>query len=275
MNHKVKIQFVGPKGKDITEDHIVNADRGKDAEALLMEKLKPRVNRFIALSTTIAGYTDIPFYKGSDFLIGKADRFHEVTVDLTDHKAIYLIPAHSHAEAVERALDISGMTDEEIVGYKRSSIISVYDPLNELWIGDFHNRMQLRKQANFYTPVVERGPGKQMDLEEVIEAAKKEAPDNVDPETGEEFSREVVRFTGNVTTVEGEDMQNGQDPTAQEESYFVATPQLGPGTTEEKSKPTSKAKKESKPKKAKPSAEEGKVEKRKANRRNNWVSPTK
>ncbi|MBO0947554.1 DUF4494 family protein [Fibrella forsythiae] len=279
------------KSKVVSEPYLFEGVNYGEVEKNCYEALRTRIKGPDVDTIAKSSLGEPVFYAGTREDSFEADPFWRVGIE-TGEKYVYLVPAKDAEEAISRALKFHGYGERKSVfDIKRTDILGVWHPKNELWQGDWWNRMELlleQKKCSW----------------DINQTSLFNADGAVDPETGEVFNKpadfvapqetEEQRIArelderktnvpavrnvgvGSVETlaVEAEDMENGVEPEHFHEARLIETPQLGPGTdinaNSEQKYPAGKSKAKAKPKKeVKP-----KTPKRAAKRRGDWVSPT-
>jgi hypothetical protein len=141
---KVKYdQLNGDKNKTVSEPYLHEAVNFGEVEKQCYEHLKKRIKDPNVDAIAKASFDEVIFYAGTTPDSFTADPFYRIVIESGD-KRTYLIPAKDAEQAIERALKAHGYGDaHNVFEVKRTEILAVWHPKNELWMGDWHNRMDL------------------------------------------------------------------------------------------------------------------------------------
>lgn len=141
--------LVDGEPKQVTESYLHHSVSFADAEQQCYEHLKSRITEMEvkALSALKIGTSDVLFHahqEGDSFwkvktkyqtetLTGKAKTVYET----------FIVPALDDREASERVRDSfrSSLMTREIINVDVTTILAVYMPHNQIWEGDWANRM--------------------------------------------------------------------------------------------------------------------------------------
>lgn len=142
---KVKYeQSVDGKIKTVPELFLHEAVNFGEVEQHCYEHLTKRIKSPDVDAIAKAPFDAVIFYKGTDDISIIGHPFYRIDINWLDAKSVYLIPAKDAEQAIERALDYHGNADaSHVTGIKKTDIQGVWHPHNELWQGDWHNRMDL------------------------------------------------------------------------------------------------------------------------------------
>ena len=142
-------QLVDGEPKQVTESYLHDAVSFADAEVQCFEHLKARINELdvTALSRVKIGRTDVLFFafqEGDSFW--KVKTKYQTETFTGKAKTVYqsfILPAIDDREASERvrAEVASSLVAYEIINVDVTPIRAVYMPHNEIWEGDWKNRM--------------------------------------------------------------------------------------------------------------------------------------
>jgi hypothetical protein len=141
---KVKYgQMVEGKVKVVSENYLHDGVNFGEVETQCYEGLKTRIKDMNVDAIAKSTYGEVVFYKGTSDQSYVADPFYKVVID-TDGKYSYLIPAADAEQAIYRAIKAHGYGERtNISEVKRTDVLAVWHPHNELWQGDWWNRMEL------------------------------------------------------------------------------------------------------------------------------------
>ncbi|AKD55053.1 DUF4494 family protein [Spirosoma radiotolerans] len=150
---KVKYEIeANEKRKMISELYLYEAVNFGDVELQCYEHLKSRIKDPDVDAINKAPFSAVVFYSGTtdEWL---TDPFYRIGIKWGDDKDLYLIPARDPEQAIERALKYHGSAEKIHVNeIKKTEILAVWHPHNELWQGDWHNRMERLKLAHKHSP---------------------------------------------------------------------------------------------------------------------------
>lgn len=251
---KVKYgQTIDGKVKTVSELYLHEAVNFGEVELQCYEHLKTRIKGPNVDAIAKSTFGEVVFFKGTHDDRVLADPFFKVGIE-TGEKYSYLIPAKDAKEAMARALKAHGYGEpHNVFELKRTEVLAVWHPKNELWQGDWWNRMEMLKDAkkhswdlNQESMFNDDGSAKMPDwsTEKTTTETPKVPPFTVpEPDEATRIASELARRKTTTpalrnmdvagatepTVVEAEDLGNGYEP---EEVFHEAKfiPQLGPGT---------------------------------------------
>lgn len=227
--------LVGDKVKDVAEIYLHEACDFGEVETQCKTHLQTRIKRPKVNAIAESTHGEVIFYRGTHDDRVFADPFFHVGMD-TGEKYTYLIPAKDAKEAMARAIKAHGYGDEtSIFELKRTLILAVWHPHNELWQGDWWNRMDILLEAKKHSWDI-KPDTQQEDLFNDDGTAKQPAapaPDFKFPELDEATRIAAELAQRKMTTpalrnkasqeepvaVEAEDLENGSEP---EEEFHQA-----------------------------------------------------
>ncbi|WP_020603303.1 DUF4494 family protein [Spirosoma spitsbergense] len=145
---KVKYEALdGDTRKTLTELYLFEAVTFGDVETQCYEQLKTRIKDPDVDAIAKAPFGSVIFFSGTT-QEWFTDPFYRIGIKWGDDKDLYLVPAKDAEQAIERALSFHGSAEaSHIVEVKKTEILAVWHPKNELWQGDWHNRMERLKEA--------------------------------------------------------------------------------------------------------------------------------
>ncbi len=145
---KVKYgQMVDGKVKVVTEAYLHDAVNFGEVETQCYEQLRTRIKDMNVDAIAKSTLGEVVFYAGTSPESWTADPFYKVGID-TGEKYSYLVPAKDAEEAIARAIKAHGYGEKkQITEVKRTEILAIWHPHNELWQGDWWNRMELLLDA--------------------------------------------------------------------------------------------------------------------------------
>ncbi|GAB3881420.1 DUF4494 family protein [Spirosoma agri] len=146
--YKSKIKYsalVDGEAKALTEIYLHEAINYGEVETQCPEILKTRIKTFD--EDTIANIGKIKFAEVIFHPMAEDDAFWQVKVTVFDEKKrswACLVPALDYIAAGQRVSDYlkGSLLPYEIADVKKSDILAVWHPKNELWQGDWYNRME-------------------------------------------------------------------------------------------------------------------------------------
>ncbi len=146
MWRKSKIKYdalVNGEPKTQTECYLHDSVSLGEVEQQCAEHLRVRIKNPDVDAAAKVKYAQVIFFPMQD-----EDAFYEVkTLEYIEGKkytSTYLLPALTTIEAEQRLKDHykNMVIPWEIVAVKKSDIMAVWHPHNEIWKGDWHNRME-------------------------------------------------------------------------------------------------------------------------------------
>lgn len=142
---KVKYEtVVEGRTKTITESYLHEAVNFGEVEKHCYENLKTRIKHPNVDAIAKANVGEVVFYAGTSDSSYVADAFYRVAITWSDDKSAFLVPAKDAEQAIERALKAHGVAQVgDVKEVSRTDILAVWHPHNELWRGDWWNRMEL------------------------------------------------------------------------------------------------------------------------------------
>lgn len=209
--------LVDGKDKLVTEQYLHRGVIYGDAETQCFETLRTRLKTMDVDNMNKPGYDEVVFYSGTadeNALLG--DPFFQVNIKAGGEKRNYLIPARDANQAITRGLKAYGWGEaKNVVSVKQTDILGVWDPHNELWQGDWWNRMERLAEC--------RRVSRDLNQTEAFNPDGSAKTDTEPTSTG-------LAIRNNVEDVEAEDMGNEYDSGNTETLRPVL--ELPPGVTD-------------------------------------------
>jgi len=205
--------------KTVTEEYLHQGVNYGDAETQHYSTLKTRMKAIDVDGLTKARYDDVVFYSGTSEE-WKTDPFFSVVIDTGGEKTKYLVPASDPQQAIKRVLKAHGYGEaKDVKEIKETKLLGVWHPHNELWQGDWWNRMErLLEQKKCSWDINQT----EMNFEKSADGDQSTKPDSTppfkmpEPTEAESISAELAKRKATVPALvievhEAEDLQNGVD----------------------------------------------------------------
>jgi hypothetical protein len=194
--------MVDGKVKTVSELYLHEAVNFGEVEKHCYENLRTRIKYPNVDAIAKSTYGEVVFYAGTRDEDWDVDPFYKIGIE-TGEKYTYLIPAKDADEAIARTLKAHGYGErKQIFEIKRTDVLAIWHPHNELWQGDWWNRMERLLEA--------KKCSWDLNQTEIPFDPEPTRPDNEQPESDPNAITAMVVRSG-VESVEAEDLGNGYD----------------------------------------------------------------